>query len=97
MITGDEVIKDLLAHLVGATSAYEKHCARHRDIRPRAKADPFYLTRLGDFEKCIERTRQYLKVAEIATAPAIGETRTIGMPPHTVEVFTTDGWKAVTK
>lgn len=54
----DEIIKDLLANLVAATSAYEKYAgnSERRSVR-----DPFFKTRLSDFEKCIKRNREKIE------------------------------------
>ena len=49
-----EALVDAAAHLRGAASAYREHAARHRSVG-RAKPDPFFTTRVGDFEKAADR------------------------------------------
>jgi hypothetical protein len=66
---GEELYEALLAAtaaLAGATSAYQQHASRHRSVG-RSKADPFFTTRLGDFERATEADRTaLLKFAERA-------------------------------
>lgn len=50
----ENALLDAVAHLSGAVSAYKKHASRHKSVG-RAVADPFYTTRLSDFEKAEER------------------------------------------
>jgi predicted XRE-type DNA-binding protein len=45
-----------LANLVGANSAYRQHASRHRSVG-RARVDPFYTTRIADFEKAEREIR----------------------------------------
>lgn len=45
-----EALVIALANLVGATSAYRQHASRHRSVG-RASPDPFYTTRIADFDK----------------------------------------------
>lgn len=50
----DEALKDATAHLVGSACAYRKHAARHRSVG-RAVSDPFFSTRVEDFQKAADR------------------------------------------
>jgi hypothetical protein len=50
-----EAFKDLLAHLVAATSAYETFAGNSK--RPGVR-DAFYSTRLSDYQKAVERGRK---------------------------------------
>jgi hypothetical protein len=52
----EAALRDATAHLAGAASAYRKHAARHRSVG-RAVADPFFTTRVADFERATERAR----------------------------------------
>jgi hypothetical protein len=58
---------DATAHLVGAASAYRKHACRSRLVG-RGQADPFFTTRIGDFDAAAARARAAL--AETAATPA---------------------------
>jgi hypothetical protein len=49
---------DLLAHMDAAASAYRKY---GRQPGVKGRADPFYTTRLADFDAAVERARQALK------------------------------------
>ncbi|TGV15797.1 hypothetical protein EN816_00665 [Mesorhizobium sp. M8A.F.Ca.ET.173.01.1.1] len=58
----DELYAALLAAtavLAGATSAYQSHASRHRSVG-RSKPDPFFTTRIKDFEKATEAARTVL-------------------------------------
>lgn len=54
---------DATAHLLAAASAYEKYASRHRSVG-RAMADPFFTTRLRDFQKAADRAQTVLKEFE---------------------------------
>ena len=54
-----EALLDAAAHLAGAASAYKTYCLRHKS-HGRALSDPFYSTRLQDFDKAAERARAAL-------------------------------------
>lgn len=49
-----EGLSDAAAHLAAASSAYRAHAARHRSVG-RATSDPFFTTRVGDFDRAAER------------------------------------------
>lgn len=49
-----EALVDAAAHLRGAASAYREYAARHRSVG-RAKPDPFFTTRVKDFDKAADR------------------------------------------
>ena len=55
-----EGLADAAAHLAGAASAYRAHAARHRSVG-RATSDPFFTTRVGDFDRAAERARALLQ------------------------------------
>lgn len=55
-----EALVDAAAHLAGASSAYAKHAGRSKSIRPRGVADPFYMTRVQDFDAATSRARKAL-------------------------------------
>ena len=62
-----EAFVDVAAHLVAATSAYEKHASRARHLKPRAVADALFTTRLNDFKQAAARAQaacQKLKEAK---------------------------------
>jgi len=50
-----EALMDATAHLVGAVSAYDKF--RNKG----ATGDPFYKTRIADFNKALDRSRRALE------------------------------------
>ena len=54
-----EGLADAAAHLAGAASAYRAHASRHRSVG-RATSDPFFTTRVGDFDRAAERARALL-------------------------------------
>lgn len=49
-----DALMDVIAHLVAAASAYEKYARRYR---VRGPSDPFFGTRLRDFQKASERAQ----------------------------------------
>lgn len=51
-----DAFKDVLAHLVGLTSAYEMYARRHYRFG-KSEVDAFYSTRLEDAKLAIERGR----------------------------------------
>lgn len=56
-----EALSDACAHLAGAASAYRTYASRKIRIGlPRASADPFFTTRVEDFEKAAQRARTAL-------------------------------------
>lgn len=57
-----EALLDTVAHLVGATSAYQKYAKRASHLRPRAEVDAFFTTRVNDFCRAEERARQILEL-----------------------------------
>ena len=61
-----EALMDATAHLAGASSAYAKHAGRSKAIRPRAIADPFYMTRVQDFDAATLRARSTLTTIKTA-------------------------------
>lgn len=54
-----EVLVDMVAHLAGAASAYRTYAKRHASLG-KVPADPFFTTRLSDFDKAVERGRAEL-------------------------------------
>jgi post-segregation antitoxin (ccd killing protein) len=57
----NEALKDAVAHLAGAASAYEKYAKRGRNRRvANGMVDPFFLTRSRDFRCAAERGRRAL-------------------------------------
>lgn len=55
-----EALLDATAHLVAAASAYRKHASRHRSVG-RAETDPFFSTRVADFEKAAGRAQTAIR------------------------------------
>ena len=55
-----EALLDATASLVAAASAYRKYASRHRRVG-RAAADPFFCTRVHDFEKAAERAQAAIR------------------------------------
>jgi hypothetical protein len=51
-----EALIDAMVHLVGAVSAYRIYAKRHHSMG-RAKTDPFFTTRIVDFENAVERAQ----------------------------------------
>jgi hypothetical protein len=51
-----EALIDATVHLVAAVSAYRTYTKRHHSMG-RAKTDPFFTTRIVDFEKAVERAQ----------------------------------------
>lgn len=56
-----EILIDTIAHLAAAISAYERYVGRVDRVGQR---DPFYRTRIRDFQKSLERGRAFLKKDE---------------------------------
>ncbi len=54
---------DATANLAAAASAYRRHASRHRSVG-RAVADPFFTTRVSDFEAAEEHARAALSAQE---------------------------------
>lgn len=63
-----EALLDAAAHLVGAASAYRKYASRSRTVG-RSSTDPFFTTRLMDFDAATARVQAAL--AETAATPTI--------------------------
>ena len=55
-----EALLDATASLVAAASAYRKYASRHRRVG-RAAADPFFCTRVHDFEKAAESAQAAIR------------------------------------
>lgn len=55
-----EALLDATASLVAAASAYRKYASRHKHVG-RAVADPFFCTRVHDFEKAAERAQAAIR------------------------------------
>ena len=51
-----EALMDATAHLAGSASAYRKYARRHSSVG-RSEIDPFFTTRVDDFDKAAERAR----------------------------------------
>lgn len=49
-----DALMDVVAHLAGAVSAYEKYARRYK---ARGPSDPFFTTRLADFKKAADRAQ----------------------------------------
>ena len=61
----DNLTRELIsasAHLAGCTSAYEKHASRHASVG-KAVSDPFFTTRVQDFNRTVDEVREAAKVA----------------------------------
>ena len=56
----EEALRDATAHLSGAASAYRKYARRYTGLKPNGETDPFFLTRVEDFEKASLRARAAL-------------------------------------
>lgn len=61
-----EGLSDAAAHLAAASSAYRAHAARHRSVG-RATSDPFFTTRVGDFDRAAERACALLQRTQEAS------------------------------
>lgn len=56
--TVDQILIHLIANLSAAISAYKTYAKRYGEITP---TDPFYKTRIKDFETAVERGRKAVK------------------------------------
>jgi hypothetical protein len=54
----EEALKDVTAHLAGATSAYETYAGK---LGRKSAQDALFTTRLSDFNNALERARSTLK------------------------------------
>jgi len=50
-----ESLIDAAANLAAAASAYRKYARRYAGITPKAETDAFFLTRVGDFDRAVDR------------------------------------------
>lgn len=64
-----EALKDAVAHLAGAASAYRTYAKRHAS-QGKALADPFFSTRIKDFDAAVDRGRAALTTVARAAEPA---------------------------
>lgn len=60
ILVDKEKLLSLVAHYNALTYAYTDYAKRHSSISPKAKVDPFYTTRIKDFEKCVDEARGLL-------------------------------------
>lgn len=56
----EEALRDAVAHLAGAASAYRTYAKRYSKLRPRAETDAFFSTRVEDMDRAVERGRAVL-------------------------------------
>jgi hypothetical protein len=52
-----DALLDAAAHLLGASSAYKQFACRHKS-KGKGQMDPFYSTRVDDFESAAFRAQQ---------------------------------------